>query len=128
MYRLRHFEQQVNTTLLTFVLVGVHFSFNIISAAGFKLSAQSQNVRGFLVWQLVGNLAGFITVLALTALLRYIPLSIAYPVTTGLAVIGVQVVAAGYLFHEPISSRQWLGVLFIVGGILLVGGREAGGA
>lgn len=124
MYRLRHLERQVSPSLLTLALIVVHFSFNIISAAGFKLSAQSSNLKAFLLWQLVGNLAGFVTVLALTGLLRYIPLSVAYPVTTGLAVIGVQVVTAGYFFHEPISHRQWLGVLLIVGGILLVGGRE----
>jgi len=94
--------------------------FNIVANAAFKVAAYSPNWRSFLTWQVVGNLAGFITVLTLTGLLRFIPLAIAYPVTTGLAVIGVQVAAAALLFHEPISSIQWLGTLVIVGGIILV--------
>jgi multidrug transporter EmrE-like cation transporter len=68
----------------------------------------------------IGNLAGFITVLTLTRLLRYLPLSITFPLTTGLTVIGVQVVAAAALFHEPISARQWAGTAAIVISIFLV--------
>jgi multidrug transporter EmrE-like cation transporter len=48
------------------------------------------------------------------------PLSIAFPLTTGLAVLGVQVVASIWLFHEPIGDRQWLGTLAIVAGIWLI--------
>jgi multidrug transporter EmrE-like cation transporter len=59
----------------------------------------------------------------LTALLRFMPLHVAYPVTTGLAVLGVQVAAAGLIFHEPVSSTQWLGVLLIIVGVVLVSGR-----
>ncbi len=104
-------------------LVGANLLFNIVAGASFKLSAESPNWRGFLIWQVIGNLAGLITVLALTGLLRYISLHIAYPVTTGLAVLGVQVVAARLLFHETIGPAQWLGTLFIVVGILLIGTR-----
>jgi len=95
--------------------------FNVVANASFKAAAQSPNWRGFLSWQVVGNLAGFLTVLALTGLLKFIPLGIAFPVTTGLAVIAVQVAAAALIFHEPISATQWLGTLIIVAGILLVG-------
>jgi multidrug transporter EmrE-like cation transporter len=95
--------------------------FNIVANASFKAAAQSPNWRGFLSWQVVGNLAGFITVLTLTGLLRFIPLAIAFPVTTGLAVIGVQVAAAALIFHEPISPAQWLGTGVIIVGIFLVG-------
>lgn len=97
--------------------------FNIVANASFKVAAQSPGWRGFLTWQVIGNLAGFITVLTLTGLLRYIPLGVAFPVTTGLAVIGVQVAAAALIFHEPISSIQWLGTAIIIVGILLVGHR-----
>ncbi len=48
---------------------------------------------------------------------------VAYPATAGLAVIGVQVVAAGWLFGEPISPAQWLGTTLIVIGIVLVNGQ-----
>ena len=104
-------------------LLSANLVFNIIAGASFKLSAVSPTWRGFLIWQVVGNLAGFITVLALTGMLRYIPLSVAYPITTGLAVLGVQVAAARLWFHESISPAQWLGALLVVIGILLVGGR-----
>lgn len=104
-------------------LFGANLVFNIVANASFKVSASSTQWRSFLLWQVIGNLAGFITVLTLTALLRYIPLSVAYPVTVGLAVIGVQVVGALILFRETISFMQWVGTLLVVIGILLIGGR-----
>lgn len=105
---------------LPVVLVAANLIFNIVANAAFKLSAASATWRGFLVWQIVGNLAGFITVLTLTGLLRYVPLHVAYPVTAGLAVVGVQVVAARWLFDETISSAQWLGTLLVTLGIVLI--------
>ncbi|MBC7264023.1 MAG: hypothetical protein H5T64_06645 [Chloroflexi bacterium] len=110
-------------TAVPIALVGGNLLCNVIANSCFKFSATSQTWRGFLAWQIVGNLAGFITVLTLTGLLRFVPLHVAYPVTTGLAVIGVQVVAARWLFDEPISSAHWLGTLFVVAGITLIGGR-----
>lgn len=101
----------------------VHVLFNVIAALAFRRAALSTTWPTFFGWQILGNLAGFLTVLALTSLLRFIPLSVAYPVTTGLSVIGVQVVAASLLLHEALTPRIWLGTLFIVIGILLVGGR-----
>ena len=111
------------STIAPTALVGGNLLFNIVANASFKLSAASSSWRGFLAWQLVGNLAGFITVLTLTGLLRYIPLHVAYPVTAGLAVIGVQMAAAGLFFREPISPVQWLGTLLVVAGIVLISGR-----
>ena len=105
------------------VLIGGNLLFNVIANVSFKLSAFSPGWRSFLGWQIVGNLASFITLLMLTALLRFMPLHVAYPVTTGLAVLGVQVVAARLIFHEPVSSTQWLGVLLIIVGVVLVSGR-----
>ncbi len=110
-------------TALAIALTAGNMVFNILANASFRVSATSPNWRGFLLWQVIGNLAGFITVLTLTGLLRFVPLHVAYPVTAGLAVIGVQVVAAGWLFHEVISPAQWLGTLLVVLGILLIGGR-----
>lgn len=104
--------------IVSFLLL--NFIFNILANTGFKLSALSKDWRTFLFWQIVGNLSGFITVLTLTALLRYLPLSVAFPITTGLAVLGVQVLAAGWYFHEPIRSSQWAGSLLIILGIWLI--------
>lgn len=105
-----------------FALVVANLLFNVIANASFKVSAFSSNWRGFLTWQIVGNLAGFITVLTLTWLLRYVPLNVAFPITTGLAVIGVQIATTWVLFHEPITRMQWMGTLMVVLGILLIGG------
>jgi multidrug transporter EmrE-like cation transporter len=109
--------------VILLALFGVNLFFNIVANASFKLSATSASWNNFLVWQVVGNLAGFITVLTLTGLLRFIPLGVAYPVTTGLAVVGVQVIASGFLFHDPVSPGKLLGTLFVVIGIGLIGTR-----
>jgi len=101
-------------------LIGLNLAFNILANSSFRMSAASTNWRGFITWQVVGNLAGFITVLTLTGLLKHLSLSIAYPVTMGLAIIGVQLVAAKWLFHEAITPHQWLGTLFIITGIWLI--------
>jgi multidrug transporter EmrE-like cation transporter len=101
-------------------LVAVSVLFNIVASSGFKMSAASTNWRSFLAWQAVGNFSGLVTVLALTGLLRLTSLHVAYPVTTGLSVVGVQVVAAALLFREAISPTQWLGTLLIVAGIVLI--------
>ena len=101
-------------------LLLVNLAFNILSNASFRISALSPTWRGILSWQVVGNLAGLVTVITLTVLLRYLPLSVAFPLTTGLTVLGVQMVAASWIFHEPISSRQWLGTLAVVIGIFLI--------
>jgi multidrug transporter EmrE-like cation transporter len=101
-------------------LILVNLAFNILSNASFRISALSPTWRGILSWQVVGNLAGLVTVITLTVLLRYLPLSVAFPLTTGLTVLGVQMVAASWIFHESISSRQWLGTVAVVAGIFLI--------
>jgi len=125
MYRVRGwlsvFPPQIQSSTLAISGLGVaNLFFNIVANASFKLSAASPDWRNFLFWQVVGNLAGFITVLTLTGLLRHIPLHVAFSVTTGLAVIGVQVAAASALFHETIPPERWLGTALVVIGILLI--------
>ncbi len=125
-----HFNSRFNleaafthSNFLVAALLIINLLFNIIANSSFKISAESVNLRGFLTWQVVGNLAGFITVLTLTGLLKFIPLHVAFPITTGLAVIGVQVVAGRMLFGETISLGRWLGSIFVVAGIVLLSGR-----
>ena len=109
-----------SVSLLVFWLITVNLAFNVLSNAAFRVSALSATWRGLLIWQVIGNLAGLVTVITLTWLLKYMPLSIASPLTTGLTVLGVQLVAASWIFHEPISERQWLGTLAVVIGIWLI--------
>ncbi len=100
-------------------LVLVNLAFAVVANVAFKYSAHS-HLRGFLAWQLVGNLAGLGTVLTLTALLRFLPLNYAWALTGGLGFMAVEVFGAHYLLGEPVSQTQWLGVLLISGGITLV--------
>lgn len=118
-------EQSVSaqSTALVLILIGGNLIFNIVANASFKASAASSNWRTFLTWQVIGNLAGFITVITLTWLLKFIPLRVAFPVTTGLAVIGVQLIAAGWIFGESITAAQWLGTFLVVIGIALLSVR-----
>ncbi|HDN80944.1 MAG: hypothetical protein DRI61_05445 [Chloroflexi bacterium] len=92
----------------------------VISNIGLKLSAASANWRGFLAWQAVGNLTGFMGVLAFTLLLKLIPLHLAYGITAGFGFVLVQVVAARLFFHERITPVQWAGVALVSLGILLI--------
>jgi len=109
-----------SASAMILVLIIVNLAFNVLSNASFRLSAMSENWRGMLSWQVVGNLAGLVTVITLTWLLKYMPLSIAFPLTTGLTVLGVQMIAASWIFNEPISQHQWLGTLAVVVGIWLI--------
>jgi len=112
--------QVASVPAITTALIALNVIFNIVANAAFRVSARSATWSDVVTWQVLGNLAGFITVLTLTGLLRYTPLSIAFPVTTGMSILGVQVVAAKWLFHEPISALQWMGALLIGVGVFLV--------
>src|SRR5262249_9879865 len=112
--------QVASAPALTAALLALNLSFNILANAAFRVSARSATWSDIVTWQVLGNLSGFVTVVTLTGLLRYTPLSIAFPVTTGLSIIGVQVVAAKWLFHEPIDAVQWAGSLLIGVGVFLV--------
>jgi len=105
------------------VLLLFNLAFNVIANASFKHSALSGSWQSFLGWQVAGNLPGFITVITLTWLLRYPPLHIVFPLTSGLAVVGIQVLVAALLFREPIGPRLWLGTLLIGLGVHFIGGR-----
>ena len=113
-------SQVESSSIIMLGLLILNLAFNILANAAFKISAFSPNWRGILTWQVIGNLAGFITVLTLTGLLCFMPLSVAFPLTTGLTIVGVQVVAAHFYFHEPISYMQWWGTLLITLGVLFV--------
>ncbi len=105
---------------LILALVIANLLFNIIANACFKISAGSGNLRAFIAWQVVGNLAGFATVITLTWMLRYVPLHVAFPVTTGLAVLGVQMISGRLFFGENVSIIDWLGTFLVVAGILFL--------
>jgi multidrug transporter EmrE-like cation transporter len=94
-----------------------------------KLSAQAIGVWPFILLQAAGNLAGFAGVLAYTGLLRTLPLHVAFPLSRGLVILGVQLAAALLVFHESFRPTEAAGAVLVGGGIILValgGPRQAG--
>ena len=85
-----------------------------------KFSAARRGVKRFIFWQVVGNLAGFIGVLAYTAIMRGgVSLHVAYPLTEGLTAIGVQFVGGILVLKEKIPPLAWVGTGLILSGIVL---------
>lgn len=61
------------------------------------------------------------------AILRFTNLSFIYPVYTGLSVLAV-VLTGRLVFDESFSAIQWIGALFIIFGVIIVGvANEASG-
>jgi len=105
---------------MTGALIALNVLFTIVANAAFRVSARSGTWSGVVTWQIVGNLAGLVTVVSLTALLRYLPLTVAFPVTTGMGILGVQLVGARWLFNESVDLTQWAGAMLIGLGIFLI--------
>jgi len=102
------------------VLAVFNLAMVVVSNVSLKFSALSANWRGFLAWQVAGNLAGFAGVLSFTLLLRQLPLNMAYALSAGLGFVLVEVIGARLIFHEAISVAQWLGVTLVTAGIVLI--------
>lgn len=92
----------------------------LFSQVSFKRSALCSNWKEILRWQIIGNVLGFISVLSLTALLKFIPLHHATAISMGLGFVFVQVIGARLIFHESVSKMSWTGAGLIVAGIVLV--------
>jgi PII-like signaling protein/multidrug transporter EmrE-like cation transporter len=87
-----------------------------------KLAA-GEGAWRFLALFAAGNLAGFVGVLAYTGLLRTLPLHVAFPLSRGLVVLGVQAAAALVVFREAFSWKEAGGIVLVTAGILLIGGK-----
>ena len=111
-------------TVIIAALIIVNLVSFLVRSVAFKWSAMSEHAGGFLRWQIVGNVAGFLTVLSLTGLLKFISLRDANAITVGLSFILVQVVGAHLIFHEPVDTLAWGGSALIVAGIALVSLRS----
>lgn len=92
----------------------------VLSQIGFKWAANSQEWRGFITGQVVGNLAGFVGVITLTLLMRYIPMHLVTAISMGLGFVLVQVVAAHWVFHEKLHDEYWLGMALVAVGIMVI--------
>jgi multidrug transporter EmrE-like cation transporter len=91
-----------------------------------KLSAEARETWLFFTMLAAGNLAGFVGVLAYTGLLRTLPLHVAFPLSRGVVVLGVQLVAALLIFHETFRLTEAAGAVLVTAGILLVGAGARG--
>lgn len=110
--------------LLILLAIFLYIFFHVLAHIGFKMSVQNRNLRNFIYWQVIGNISGFLSVLAYTYSLTLLPLHIGYAITIGLGQIFVQVFAAKILFKEEIASLQWLRIsLIILGTLFLVKGK-----
>jgi len=86
-----------------------------------KLSAEAGSTGIFLLFQAGGNGAGFVGILLYTGLMRTLPLHVAFPLTRGFAVIGVQLVASLLIFHEVFRPTEAVGTALVAAGIICVG-------
>ncbi len=86
-----------------------------------KLAADARESWVFVAALAAGNLAGFAGVLVYTGLLRTLPLHVAFPLTRGLVVLAVQLVAALIVFHESFRLTEAAGAALVTAGIVLVG-------
>jgi multidrug transporter EmrE-like cation transporter len=102
-----------------FFILG-HTAMNVLSNIFYKRSAMVKGVARFGLWQIIAGTFSFIGVISYTFSLKYLPVSIAFPVTQGLAVIAVTIIGASLVYKEKIRGRYWLGVALITLGILFV--------
>jgi len=107
-------------TILVLALIVINLLCILFSQVSFKWSAMSTDRLGFLRWQVIGNVLGFISVLTLTALLKFISLHEANAITVGMGFVLVHIVGARLIFHEPVSRVGWAGAGLITAGIFLI--------
>ena len=102
-------------------LLAAYFVFVTASNVLLKLSADARETWTLAALFAAGNVAGFVGVLAYTGLLRTLPLHVAFPLSRGLVVLGVQLLASLLFFHERFTVREAGGVALVTAGIILVG-------
>jgi multidrug transporter EmrE-like cation transporter len=86
-----------------------------------KHSAIAVSMPAFIAFQIAGNLIGFAGILAYTGLLRKLPLHVAFPLTQGLAAIGILVFGSVLIFREAFSVKEGVGCALVIAGIVLIG-------
>lgn len=97
--------------------------FNTASAISFKFAALRQNeqlLKVALIWFIAANALGFVSAISFQQLLRYMPLNLAFAITGALWFLCVQVFGALLIFHETITLLQWVGVCFLIVGLIMI--------
>jgi undecaprenyl phosphate-alpha-L-ara4N flippase subunit ArnE len=100
------------------VVVTANVTANLMIKQG-AIQPASRALFGVITWQTVAGTSCFAASLLFYAwVLRRIPLYAATSISV-LQYVGV-ILGAALLFHEPIFTRQWLGMAVIILGLLLV--------
>ena len=110
------------------LLVVVYAAFVTAANVLMKLSAGAGALWPSLLLLAAGNVAGLAGILVYTLLLRTLPLHVAFPLTRGAAVLGVQLASSLIVFHEALRPTEAAGAALVVAGIVLagLGARRAG--
>ena len=114
-----------NAAIRNAALLAGYFVFVTASNVFLKLSADARETWVLAVMFAAGNLVGFLGILAYTGLLRTLPLHVAFPLSRGLVVLGVQLFASLVFFRERFTPREAGGVVLVTAGIILVGVSSA---
>jgi undecaprenyl phosphate-alpha-L-ara4N flippase subunit ArnE len=115
--------------MLKLVLYATLQSLYLVSGQIFLKIALAQTGRFSLSWQFIKSaltawqLAASGLCMALASLiwvyiLKHYEFSVAYPMISISYIFGL--LAAIFIFHEPIPLTRWIGVLLIMGGVFLV--------
>jgi len=90
-----------------------------------KWASQNTGMKYF-VWFAGANLAGFTTVIILPYALKLAPSNVVYAMSIGGGFCLLQLTTF-WIFREPLSQIQWVGVFLIMIGIILLQWKPAGG-
>ena len=105
---------------ITLGLAALNQLMNIGATTGFAISGRSVIARNFLVWQIIGSAFGLGTQLTFAGLVRFSSVQLASAVGIGLAFLSAEVVTTYGIFHEPFTHTQWLGVVAVFFGLMLL--------
>jgi undecaprenyl phosphate-alpha-L-ara4N flippase subunit ArnE len=69
-------------------------------------------------WLLASGVSFILATILWGYILKHFSFSMVYPITAFAYVFGL--LAAVYIFHETVSIMRWLGVVFIIVGVILI--------
>lgn len=73
-------------------------------------------------WLWAGGVSAAIVLGSYLYAIRALPLGVAYPLVTGVAVAGVAL-AGNLLFGEALGAMRLLGIALVIGGVMLIAGH-----
>jgi drug/metabolite transporter (DMT)-like permease len=111
--------------LYTIGLAVLNQVMNVGATTGFAISGRSENMKGFLIWQIIGSVFGLGTQLTFAGLVRFSSVQWASAIGIGLAFVSAEVFSAYAIFREAFSRMQWAGVVLVFVGLILIAGGKS---